>query len=189
MASKLFPLFHNRVMNFKRPEFASHLFNLGLTEDANPVEILSINGGRRVTDAYEVFPKIEKTASGKFTCRFFLQGWRHVNQSSLERIKQIKEGEQLYLALEMANPETKHAIQIQTMDYYMIGWVPRYLVYDLFTALKDDQEYSAHVVRVNSVNVPTVPPVPHNLRVLIELKSQWRNHDPMDIEDYRPLVC
>ena len=90
-ASKIFPLFHNRVMNSKRPEFAAHLHNLGLTEDANPVEILAINGGRRVTDAYEVFPKIEKTANGTFTCRFFLRGWRHVNQSALERIKQLKE--------------------------------------------------------------------------------------------------
>ena len=86
----------------------------------------------------------------------------------------------------MANPATGRAVQIQTMDYYMIGWVPRYLVYDLFAALKDNQEYSARVVRVNSASVPTEPPVPHNLRVLIELKSQWQNHDPMDSEDYRP---
>ena len=188
-ASKMFPLFDNRVMNSKRPEFAAHLLNLGLTENADPVEILAINGGRRVTDAYEVFPKIEKTANGKFTCRFFLHGWRYVNQSSRERITQIEEGDKLYLTLEMANPATGRAVQVQTMDYYMIGWVPRYLVYDLFVALKDDQKYSARVVRVNSVSVPTVPPVPHNLRVLIELKSQWQNHDPMDSEDYQPLVC
>lgn len=188
-ASKMFPLFHNRVMNSKRPEYSAHLLDLGLNEGANPVEILAINGGRRVTDAYEVFPKIEKAANGKFTCRFFLHGWRYVNQSSVERIKRIKEGEHLYLTLEMANPATKHAVQIQTTDYYMIGWAPRYLVYDLFAALTDDQDYSARVVRVNSVNMPSVPPVPHNLSVLIELKSQWRNHDPMDSEDYRPLVC
>ncbi len=190
-ASKMFPLFHNRVMNAKRPDFAAHLINLGLTEDANPVEILAINGGRRVTDAYEVFPKIENTANGKFTCRFFLHGWRYVNKSSVERIKQIKEGDQLHLTLEVANPATKHAVQIQTKDYYMIGWVPRYLVHDLFAALKDDQKYSARVVRVNSINLPTAPPVPHNLRVLIELESQWQNqnHNPMGSEDYQPLVC
>ena len=188
-ASKMFPLFHNRVMNSKRPEYAAHLLNLGLTEDANPVEILAINGGRRVTDAYEVFPKIEKTASGAFTCRFFLHGWRYVNQSALERVKQLKENEQLYLTLEMANPTTKRAVQIQTMDYHMIGWVPRYLVHDLFAALTDDHKYSARVVRVNSANVPTAPPIPHDLRILIEMKGRWRNHDPMDTKDYQPLVC
>ena len=187
-ASKMFPLFHNRVMNSKRPEFAVHLRNLGLTEDANPVEILAINGGRRVTDAYEVFPKIEKAANGTFTCRFFLHGLRHVNQSVPERVKQLKKKEKLYLTLEIANPATKRAVQIQTVDYYMIGWAPRYLVHDLFAALTDDQEYSARVVRINSANVPTMPPVPHDLRVLIEMKGQWRNHDPMDSEDYQPLV-
>ena len=33
---------------------------LDLPEDATPFEILSVNGGTRVTDAYEVFPKTRK---------------------------------------------------------------------------------------------------------------------------------
>ena len=70
-AAELFPLFQNRVMNPARPDFADYLHRLDLTEEADPIEILSTNGGHRVTDAYEVFPKIEKDDTGSFSCRFF----------------------------------------------------------------------------------------------------------------------
>ena len=71
-SSELFSLFQNRVMNPARPDFAEYLRNLDLTEGADPIEILATNGGSRVTDAYEVFPKIIKDDDGSFACRFFL---------------------------------------------------------------------------------------------------------------------
>ena len=112
-------------MNKKRPDFAEYLRSLDFTEEADPIEILSVNGGQRVTDAYEVFPKIQKDDSGQFTCRFFLHGWRRVNQAAQERINRLRPGEKLYLTLELTNPATGLAVQIQTEDYYMIGWAPR----------------------------------------------------------------
>lgn len=35
-----------------------------LSENADPFAVLSVNGGTRVTDAFEVFPKIEKKDDG-----------------------------------------------------------------------------------------------------------------------------
>ena len=55
----------------------------------DPVEILAVSGGERQTDTLEVFPKITKAADGSFSCRFFLHGWRHVNQGARERILQL----------------------------------------------------------------------------------------------------
>ena len=65
-SSELFPLFQNRVMNRARPDFADYLSHLDLDEGADPIEILAANGGFRVTDAYEVFPKLEKDNDGSF---------------------------------------------------------------------------------------------------------------------------
>ena len=182
-SNELFPLFQNRIMNRARPDFADYLLGLDLSEGADPVEILSVSGGSRVTDAYEVFPKLVKYDDGSFTCRFFLHGWRHVNQSTQERIGRLTEEEELYVTLELTNPATGLAVQIQTTDYHMIGWTPRYLVTDLVAAMAESPRYSARVVRVNPL------PAPSKQRVLIEMRGCWDKHEPMTSEDFVPLVA
>ena len=184
-SSELFPLFQNRVMNQKRPDFSDYLESLDLSGKGDPIEILSVNGGQRVTDAYEVFPKIEKDDDGGFICRFFLHSWQRVSKEAQKRINDLKPGEELYLTLELTNPATGLAVQIQTTDYYMIGWAPRYLVADLFAAMAESPEspeYSAHVVRVNP------QPAPSKQRVLIEMHGRWEKHEPMNNKDFEPLV-
>ena len=179
---ELFPLFQNRIMNSGRPDFADYLSGLDLPEGADPVEILAVSGGTRVTDAYEVFPKLVKRKDGSFTCRFFLHGWRHVNSSAQKRIDSLTKWADLYVTLELTNPATGLAVQIQTTDYHMIGWTPRYLVTDLVAAMADSPKYSARVVRLNPL------PAPSKQRVLIEMSGRWHEHEPMASDDFRPLV-
>lgn len=181
-SSELFPLFRNRVMNSARPDLKEYLCSLDLTSEADPIEILSANGGRRVTDAYEVFPKLDKQVDGSFTCRFFLHGWRHTNEAAKDRIRSLEPGEELYVKLEPKNPATRMAVQIQTTDYYIIGRTPRYLVNDMVAAMKESPEYSAHVVKVNS------HPVSLNQHLLIEMRGFWHRHEPMSNDDFQPLV-
>ena len=136
-----------------------------------------------MTDAYEVFPKIVKDDDGNFACRFFLHGWRHVNQSAQERIGLLKQREKLYVTLELTNPATGLAVQIQTEDYHMIGWTPRYLVDDLVEAMAESPgQYDAQVVRINPL------PAPSKQRVLIEMRGRWDKHEPMASEDFVPLI-
>ena len=182
-SAELFPVFSNRVIAPRRPDRLDYLRKLDLPEDADPVEILAVNGGHRVTDHYEVFPKLEKSSDGSFTVRFFLHGWSHLNEPSRKRIDSLETGERLYVTLEVANPETRTAVQIQTLDYFMIGWAPRYLVDDLIVAITaDPTEYQATVVRLNPV------PSPSRQRLLIELKGKLNGHEPMSGSDYDPLV-
>ena len=181
-SSELFPLFRNRVIAPGRSDRMDYLNNLDLPENADPMEILSVNGGSRVTDAYEVFPKLAKRADGSFTCRFFLHGWRHVNQAAQERISRLTKNDQLYVTLELTNPVARVAVQIQTMDYHMIGWAPRYLVADLVSAMAESPKYSAHIARVNP------QPAPSKQRVLIEMSGCWETHEPMSNKDFQPLV-
>ena len=180
---RLFPLFQNRVINPTRPDLADYLSYLDLHEGADPIEILSTSGGSRVTDAYEVFPKLEKDEDGSFVCRFFLHGWRHVNEAAQKRIERLEAGDQLYVTLELTNPETGFAVQIETEDYHMIGWAPRYLVDDLVKAMAESPgNYGAKVVRVNPL------PAPSKQRILIEMSGRWDKHEPMTSEDFDPLV-
>ena len=182
-SKKLFPIFQNRLVASSRPDYSEYLSNLALGNNADPIEILSVNGGHRVTDTYEVFPKLIKNADGSFRCRFFLHGWRHVGESAKHRLNSLNQGDELFVALELTNPETQMAVQIQTTDYQMIGWAPRYLVDDLTEAMAEAPgEYAASVVRVNPL------PAPSQQRVLVELSSRWDKHEPMSGTDYQPLV-
>jgi len=182
-ASELFPLFKNRVITPGRPDFADYLRQLDLPQKADPVEILAVDGGYRATDSFEVFPKLEKHPDGGFCCRFFLHGWRHVNPAAQERLARLQAGEALYVGLELTNPVTGTAVQIQTTDYHMIGWAPRYLVCDLIQAMAESPDhYTAQVVRINP------QPAPSKQRVLIELRGHWPKHEPMGTRDFQPLV-
>ena len=74
-------------------------------------------------------------------------------------------------------------MQIQTTDYQMIGWSPRYLVTDLALALAQPPgSCRARVVRVNSL------PVPSEERVLVELSGNLGDHKPMSGPDFQPLA-
>ena len=190
-AHDLFPLFQNRVINPRRPDRENYLQSLDLGPDADPIEILSTSGGRRVTDAYEVFPKLVKDSTdGSFSCRFFLHGWRHVNADAQNRLATLEAGEELHVALELTNPLDKLAVQIQTEDYHMIGWAPRYLVHDLVTAMAEAPfQCSANVVRSNWQQESSQYPVLGNQRVLVEMRGYWKDHEPMTGEDYRPMVA
>ena len=178
----LFPSFSNRVMARGRPDRDDYLRTLGLPADADAIEILKVSGGYRVTDAYEVFPKLAKRDDGRFTCRFFLHGWRHVSPAGQARIDSLKPGEKLYLTLELTNPVTTLAVQIQSTDYQMLGWAPNYLVYDLAAAAGSPREYEAQVVRVNPLSLPS------RQRVLIEIRGRWDGHEPMTHSDFLPLT-
>jgi hypothetical protein len=173
-SAELFPLFKNRIISPGRRDFADYLHMLDLPVTAEPAEILAVGGGYKATDSFEVFPKIERRADGFFSCRFFLHGWRHVNDAALSRIKALQEGEPLYVTIELTNPATGLAVQIQSEDYHMIGWAPRYLVNDLIHAIAlSPGDYSAKVVRINPA------PAPSKQRLLVELTGRWPDYEPM----------
>lgn len=182
-SSELFPLFRNRVISANRRDFGDYLKMLDLPETAEPAEILEVGGGYRATDSFEVFPKIVRRPNGSFSCRFFLHGARHVNEVAMKRIDTLQPGEELYVTLELTNPSSRLAVQIQTTDYCMIGWAPRYLVNDLVRAIAlSPDDYGAKVVRVNPA------PAPSKQRLLVELTGRWPDYEPMSDGDFEPLV-
>ena len=147
------------------------------------MEILSINGGKRVTDAYQVFPKLEKRGDDSFTCRFFLHGWRYVDESAQNRIDSLNVGEVLKIQLEPDNPVDTRALKILTGDGFKIGYAPRYLNTDLSHVVELQRVKRLSVIKTNKNLL-----VPFSQRVLIEMKGSFADHMPMKSEEFDPLV-
>lgn len=183
-ASELFPLFKNRILESNRKDFAEYLTWLDLDPaQADPISILSLSGGERQTDSLEVFPKVRKLADGSISCRFFLHGLRHVPQEARARASALKEGEMLQVAIEVNNPATGYAVQMQTQDGHLIGWAPRYLVNDLRAVLLDQATVAATVRKINQDGAPLAR------RVLIELVGRVPpGYEPMTSDEYKVLL-
>lgn len=179
-ASELFPLFKNRILEPNRKDFAEYLDWLDLDPaHTDPIEILGLSGGERQTDSLEVFPKVIRLPDGTVSCRFFLHGLRHVSAAARARAEQLKAGETLQVAIEVNNPATGSAVQLQTSDCHLIGWAPRYLVDDLRSALLGEATIEATVLRVNRMGAPFAK------RVLIELRGGTpAGFEPMSSNDY-----
>ena len=182
-SNELFPIFKNRVLDANRKDFAEYLSWLDLDPaHADPIEILGLTGGERQTDSLEVFPKIIKRADRSFSCRFFLHGLRHVSEPARAKANQLITGSPLQIAVELNNP-TGLAIQLQTVDCYMIGWAPRYLVRDLIAVINVHPDVSASIVRVNEFGSPLAR------RILVELKGRLpASYEPMSGGQFELLV-
>jgi len=184
-SKELFPLFRNRVMEPSRRDFREYLRQLDLTPDqANEIAILSVTGGERQTDNLQVFPKIDRQEDGTFRCRFFLHGVRHTPDTAQDAITRLKAGDILRIAMELNNPATRLALQVETDDYHMIGWAPRYLIDDLKQAIDDSPDaVVGKVVRVNPAPAPT------NQRILVELTGRIsEGHSLMSGSDFQLIA-
>jgi hypothetical protein len=184
-SKELFPLFRNRVLSPSREEFKSYLEQLDLKPDANnEIAILSVTEGKRRTDNLQVFPKIERQHDGFFSIRFFVHGSRYTPTDAQASLLKLKPNDQLRVALELNNPATRDALQLQTDDYHVIGWAPRYLIEDLKKAIGESQDaVQGRVVRVNP------PPAPANQRVLVELTGKFpADHVPMSSTDFQLIA-
>ena len=182
-SDELFPLFKNRVLSPKRTDFGEYIRWLDLDRgNADPITILSVSGGERVTDDLEVFPKVTADADGNFGVRFFLHGLRHLGEAAIARASQLEVGEALQIMVEVNNPVTRTALCLFTSDYQMIGWAPRYLVEDLVTGVPNAPKLSARVARINDVAAPL------NQRILIDYSGRAPvGQQPMSTPDFTPL--
>jgi len=183
-SEKLFPLFHNRVLSPKRADFPEYIDWLGLgKEQADPISILSVSGGMRVTDNLQTFPKLDAAADGNFRIRFFAHGLRHLPEASRDRAFRLVPGEKLRVMIEMNNPATRLAVTLHTEDYVMVGWAPQYLVEDLVKCIPKTPEIEATVVKVNHSLAPL------DQSILVEYSGKVPQSYPlMSTPDFTPLI-
>ncbi len=136
----LFPLFKNRMLSPKTPEYPNFISWLGLNEsEENPIDILGRSGGLRGTDQLQVFKKIEVQNDGSFQHVFFAHGLSHLSTSAFKRVGSLKRGELLSLCLDCQNSYDITAVIIRANDpAEIVGYCPRYLSKELNDILRND---------------------------------------------------
>ncbi len=141
VSRELFPVFKNRVLSEKRPEYPKFLEWLGLSdEEATPISILGRSGGLRGTDQLQLFKRIEFQADGSFTSYFFAHGLRYLSHSAVERVNHLQVGTKLRLCLDSQNEYDADAIIIRAdQPPEIIGYCPRYMAKTITKLLQQDK--------------------------------------------------
>jgi hypothetical protein len=158
----LFPVFRQRLMDSRRPDYGRYLEILGLPRGANALRELGRSGGRRAGDSIFMVPEPHIEEDGRTTTNFFVHGPRH-QPGAEARIASLRPGETLELRDEPANPVNQHALLV-TSDGATLGYVPDLLVDYARTA----RAHSDVAVTVIQVNGPEAPP---NLRLRVHLEG------------------
>jgi hypothetical protein len=189
VSENLFPLFANRVLPQARPEYQEYLewLSVPATED-DPVLILARSGGKKVTDALEVFPRPERDENGNYHAHFVLHGLSHMPGTTIERASRLAAGERLLVMRDIQNPKDTDALALRTAetyehDLYVLGYVPRYLRDDILKLMKVGNPPRIIVERINP------PPAPVQYRVLCRATMEWpAGFEPLSDPEYEPLV-
>jgi hypothetical protein len=150
----------------------------------SPIEVLAATGGERKTDSLQIFPRIELSADRRFSTRFFIHGSRYLSDDSQTRLGALIKGDKLRLCLETSNPAGGNALQLQSEDYKVLGWCPRFLVDDLTKALLAEIcPFEVKVLQLNSAQTPS------ERRLLVELSGCFpRDFSPMQSNVYKPYT-
>jgi hypothetical protein len=184
-SKELFPLFYNRIISERRPDFKNYLnwLNINIREFSQ-LKMLGLTEGIKPTDHLEFFQCPVKSPGNKYRVLFMMHGLQYFPKHVIERVNELKIDERLYLVPDPQNTFDKNAIMIRTGDpVFSIGYCPRYLSRDFYKLLKDDNvaEIKLSVKKVNK-------DAPLGFRLLCEIIAPWPNEfRPCDHEDFEPI--
>jgi hypothetical protein len=142
------PLFRNRVLSRSRPDYPEYVQQLGLAENASAIEQMSRSGGRRVTDALEVFSAPTPRPAGGWQQHLLVRGVRYIPDAE-SAISDLNEGEQLLVMRDEQNPHGAHARLLRTDGTRVVGFLPDYLALELEEEGVESSQLTVTVERVN----------------------------------------
>ncbi|MEQ4722738.1 HIRAN domain-containing protein [Nonomuraea sp. B19D2] len=159
-SATLFPLFNQRLMSPRRPDYDAYLTVLGLPDGSPPLAVLGRSGGRRAGDAIFLVPEPQVDENGRTCTFFFVHGLRHV-EGAESRISMLREGDALELRDDPTNPVNRQALLV-TREGGELGWVPDLLL-DYVHHVRDTGDIAIRVAQVNGADAPP------NLRLRVRL--------------------
>ncbi len=182
-SEQLFPVFRNRLMPRRRPDYEDFVQRLNLDVETDPFEVLIRSEGWKATDRVEVFAHPDRTSDGALTTLFFVRGIRHLSGAP-QAISEVRPGDALEPMDEPTNPVNQRAILVSTRTGHQVGWVPDCLV-DTFHELR---EHDALVeVTAEHVNPESAP---SHMRLLCRLRAPWPDgYEPLTGPDYQPMAA
>jgi hypothetical protein len=176
-SADLFPLFAQRALDPRRPDYHRYVERLGLEGEPGPWEQITRSQGRRQGDTIQLLP--EPMVNGdELTCLFLVHGVRHaheeprvldgqeirVTRQQVEgALDQLVPGDELTLAPEPGNPINPLAIMV-VRSSVPVGWVPDLLAEDV-RQLMDHANVTVTVEHVNGSDAPW------HLRLLARLRA------------------
>jgi hypothetical protein len=163
----LFPVFKNRLLSTKRPEYPNFIKWLGLNPcDADPIEVLGRSGALRGTDQLQMFKRIEVNDKGKFEHVFFAHGLSHLSKSAFERTLKLSSGDKLLFCLDCQNSYDTDAVIIRAdAPPEIVGFCPRYLSKEIKNIILC--ESSSINVAVESISTEA----PMNYKLMCRIKG------------------
>jgi hypothetical protein len=176
-SGELFPLFAQRAMDPRRPDYQRYVERLGLEGEPGPWEQISRSQGRRQGDTIQLLP-VPTVTGDDITCLFLVHGIRHAHEEprildgqeiSVTRaqvdaaLAQLRPGDELALVREPDNPVNPLAIMVVTSSV-PVGWVPDLLAEDVHSL----QRRTNVTITVEHVNGPDAP---WHLRLLARLHA------------------
>jgi hypothetical protein len=171
----LFPLFAQRAMDPRRPDYQCYVEHLGLQGEPGPWEQISRSQGRRQGDTLQLLPE-PISVGDALTCVFLVNGMRYAHtrphtlndrQISVTRqqvedvLARLRPGDALALTHESDNPANPLALMV-TGSSVPVGWVP-----DLF--VEDVQNLMQQTTVSVTVEHANGPDAPWHLRLLVRL--------------------
>lgn len=140
VSDKLFPLFYNRLLSERRPEYPRFIKWLGLDEgNASPIDVLGRSGGTRSTDKLQMFNRVKLNTDNEFETLFFAHGLSYLSDSAKGRVSTLQKGEKLFLCMDCQNEYDDNAILIRgSGPAEVIGYCPRYLAESVSSLLRNN---------------------------------------------------
>jgi len=176
-STELFPLFAQRAMDPRRPDYQRYVESLGLEGEPGPLEQITRSEGRRQGDTIQLLP--EPVAVGdEISYLFLVHGIRHAHedprilhgqpihvtaQQVEDALASLRGGDELLLAAEPSNPANPLALMVVGSEA-PIGWVPNLLAEDIQRLI----HHTPVQILVEHVNGPDAP---WHLRLLARLRA------------------
>jgi len=189
-SDSLFPLFANRLLSKSRPEYEAWLTWGGFNpnDPPDPIALLGVTEGRRMTDAVEVFPCPHPDGNGCYLTRFFVHGVRWMPEPAQQSVLKLSTGSELALLPDRFNASDRNAVALRPLDdsvgRYLIGYIPRYLAVDV-CQLYDQCDVEFIDVTVKSVNRDA----PWQQRLLCQMNACWPDgFRPCATKAFQPIV-
>jgi|SRR5450755_2005532 hypothetical protein len=177
-SDELFPLFAQRAMDPRRPDYQRYVERLGLDGEPTPWEQIARSQGRREGDTIQLFPE-PVTDGNEVRCLFLVHGIRHAHKGTKilngtrvevtreqveETLESLHEGDDLDIVPEPENPKNPQAIVVMGTPLVPVGWIPDLIVEDLHRLMEQTQ-VTVTVAHVNGSDAP------EHLRLLARLQA------------------
>lgn len=185
-SEELFPLFHNRLLSKKRPEYPKFIEWMGLIEgEVSPVSILGRSGAIRGTDKLQMFSRVEVQQDGSFEHIFFAHGLSYFNEMASERVSQLQVGERLFLCPDPQNEYDCNAVLMRAdKPKEAVGYLPRFLAKDIVDLLKESPDN----IQVFVESVSDEAPLNYRLQCRLVGCGGANEKTFMTGDEYRPIV-